>query len=112
MMNKLVYIYVPNEFVIGQVVFKSFTKRLAVAMVNKTVVIFPRQSPVLASYRVSSTICFVNSPGHQPPGSVTQHSYWACHGSYAGGKTFMDANCPTNTAKMAIDKLNVRSQVD
>jgi hypothetical protein len=37
-MNKLVYIFVPNEFVIGQVVLKSFIKRLAVAMVNKTVV--------------------------------------------------------------------------
>jgi hypothetical protein len=37
-MNKLVYIYVPNEFVIGQVVLKSFIKRLAVAMVNKIVV--------------------------------------------------------------------------
>jgi hypothetical protein len=37
-MNTLVYIYVPNEFAIGQVVFKSFSKRLAVAMVNKTVV--------------------------------------------------------------------------
>jgi hypothetical protein len=37
-MNKLVYIYVPNEFVIGQVVLKSFIKRLAVAMVTKTVV--------------------------------------------------------------------------
>jgi hypothetical protein len=34
----MVYIYVPNEFVIGQVVLKLFTKRLAVAMVNKTVV--------------------------------------------------------------------------
>jgi hypothetical protein len=37
-MNKLVYIFVPNEFVIGQVVLKSFIKRLAVAMVNKTVI--------------------------------------------------------------------------
>jgi hypothetical protein len=36
-MNKLFYIYVPNEFVIGQVVLKSFIKRLAIAMVNKTV---------------------------------------------------------------------------
>jgi hypothetical protein len=39
-MNKLVYIYVPNEFVIGQVVLKWFSKRLAIAMANKTVVIF------------------------------------------------------------------------
>jgi hypothetical protein len=38
-MNKLVYIFLPNEFVIGQVVLKSFIKRIAVAMVNKTVVI-------------------------------------------------------------------------
>jgi hypothetical protein len=30
-MNKLVYIYVPNEFVIGQVVFKLLSKRFAVA---------------------------------------------------------------------------------
>jgi hypothetical protein len=37
MMNKLVYIYVPDEYAFGQVVFKSFFKRLAVDMVNKTV---------------------------------------------------------------------------
>jgi hypothetical protein len=37
-MNKLVYIFVPNEFVIDQVVFKLLIKMLAVAMVNKTVV--------------------------------------------------------------------------
>jgi hypothetical protein len=37
MMNKLVYIYVPNEFVIGHVFVKLLIKRLAVAMVNKTV---------------------------------------------------------------------------
>jgi hypothetical protein len=36
-MNKLVYIYVPNEFVIGYVLFILLIKRLAVAMVNKTV---------------------------------------------------------------------------
>jgi hypothetical protein len=36
-MNKLVYIFVPNEFVIGQVVLKLFIKRLAVDMVNMTV---------------------------------------------------------------------------
>jgi hypothetical protein len=36
-MNKLVYIYVQKEFVIGQVVLKLFSKRFAVAMVNKTV---------------------------------------------------------------------------
>jgi hypothetical protein len=36
-MNKLVYIFVPNEFVIGQVGLKLLIKRLAVAMVNKTV---------------------------------------------------------------------------
>jgi hypothetical protein len=32
-------IIVPSEFVIGQVVLKSFIKSLAVAMVNKTVII-------------------------------------------------------------------------
>jgi hypothetical protein len=32
-----VYLYVPNEFVIGQVVLKSVIKGLTVAMVNKTV---------------------------------------------------------------------------
>jgi hypothetical protein len=36
-MNKLVYIFVPNEFGIGHVLFKLFIKMLAVAMVNKTV---------------------------------------------------------------------------
>jgi hypothetical protein len=36
-MNKLVYIYVPNEFVIGYVLLTLLIKRLAVAMVNKTV---------------------------------------------------------------------------
>jgi hypothetical protein len=36
-MKKLLYIYVPNEFVIGQLVLKLLIKRLAVAMVNKTV---------------------------------------------------------------------------
>jgi hypothetical protein len=38
-MNKLVYIYVPHEFVIGQVVLKSFNKCLAVTtcMVKNTV---------------------------------------------------------------------------
>jgi hypothetical protein len=36
-MNKLVYIYVPNEFVIGYVVLTLLIKRPAVAMVNKTV---------------------------------------------------------------------------
>jgi hypothetical protein len=36
-MNKLVYIFVPNQFVIGDVVLKLLIKRLAVAMVNKTV---------------------------------------------------------------------------
>jgi hypothetical protein len=35
-MNKLVYICMPNEFVIGDVVLKSFINKLAVAMVNKT----------------------------------------------------------------------------
>jgi hypothetical protein len=35
-MNKPVYIFVPNEFVIGEVVLKLLIKRLAVAMVNKT----------------------------------------------------------------------------
>jgi hypothetical protein len=39
MMNKLVYIYVHNEFVIGQVVLKLLIKRLAVGKVNKTVVL-------------------------------------------------------------------------
>jgi hypothetical protein len=37
-MNKLVYIFLPNEIVICQVVLKAFIKRLAVAMVNNTVV--------------------------------------------------------------------------
>jgi hypothetical protein len=37
-MNTLVYICVPNQFVIGDVVLKLLIKRLAVAMVNKTVV--------------------------------------------------------------------------
>jgi hypothetical protein len=36
-MNKLVHIFMPNEFVIGQVNLKSFIKRLAVAMMKKTV---------------------------------------------------------------------------
>jgi hypothetical protein len=36
-MNKLIYIFVPHEFVIGQVVLKLLIKRLAVAMMNKTV---------------------------------------------------------------------------
>jgi hypothetical protein len=36
-MNKLVYICVPNELVIGQVVLNLLIKRLAVAMMNKTV---------------------------------------------------------------------------
>jgi hypothetical protein len=36
-MNKLVNIYVPNEFVIGYVLLTLLIKRLAVAMVNKTV---------------------------------------------------------------------------
>jgi hypothetical protein len=35
-MNKLVYIYVKNEC---EIVFKLLIKRLAVAMMNKTVVI-------------------------------------------------------------------------
>jgi hypothetical protein len=38
-MDKLVYIFVPNQFVIGHVFFKLLIKRLAVAMVNKTVVV-------------------------------------------------------------------------
>jgi hypothetical protein len=37
-MNKLVYIFVPNQFVIGDVFLKLLIKRFAVAMVNKTVV--------------------------------------------------------------------------
>jgi hypothetical protein len=36
-MNKLVYIYVPNEFVIGYILLTLLMKRPAVAMVNKTV---------------------------------------------------------------------------
>jgi hypothetical protein len=36
-MNKFVYIYVPNKFVIGHVFLKLLIKWLAVAMVNKTV---------------------------------------------------------------------------
>jgi uncharacterized membrane protein len=39
-MNKLAYIYAQNEFVVGQVVLKLMIKRLAVAIVNKTVVYF------------------------------------------------------------------------
>jgi hypothetical protein len=35
--NKLVYIYVQNEFVIGQVVMELLNRRRAVAMMNKTV---------------------------------------------------------------------------
>jgi hypothetical protein len=34
-----IHIYVPNEFVIGHVVLKLLMKRLAVVMVNKTVVL-------------------------------------------------------------------------
>jgi hypothetical protein len=37
-MNKLVYIFVPNQFVIGNVVLKLLIKWLSVAIVNKTVV--------------------------------------------------------------------------
>jgi hypothetical protein len=44
-MNKLVYVYVPNEFVIGQVVLKLLIQRLAVAMVNKTVGIVDNFEP-------------------------------------------------------------------
>jgi hypothetical protein len=39
-MNKLVYIYVQNEFVIVQVVFKLLIKMLVVAIVNKTVLYY------------------------------------------------------------------------
>jgi hypothetical protein len=38
-MNKQVYIFVSSEFVIGQVVLQLLIKRLAVAMVDKTVAI-------------------------------------------------------------------------
>jgi hypothetical protein len=38
-MSKLVYIFVPNEFVIGLVVLKLLIKWLAVAMMNKTVIV-------------------------------------------------------------------------
>jgi hypothetical protein len=38
-MNKLVYLFVPNKFVIGHVFLKLLIKRLAVAMVNKPVVV-------------------------------------------------------------------------
>jgi hypothetical protein len=41
-MNKLVYIFVPYEFVIGHVLLTLLIKRLAVAMVNKTVVVYTR----------------------------------------------------------------------
>jgi hypothetical protein len=44
-MYKLVYIYVPNEFVIGNVVLKLLIKRLAVVMVNKTVGLVARWDP-------------------------------------------------------------------
>jgi hypothetical protein len=60
-MNKLVYIYVPNEFLIGQVVLKSFIKRLVVAMVNKTVYIYSDKPYKLA--------------GLQPQGPMS-HAYW------------------------------------
>jgi hypothetical protein len=36
-MNKLLYIFLPNEFLIGQVIFQLSIKRLAVAMLNKTI---------------------------------------------------------------------------
>jgi hypothetical protein len=36
-MTKLLYIFVPNEFVNGQGVYKLLIKRLGVAMLNKTV---------------------------------------------------------------------------
>jgi hypothetical protein len=50
-MNKLVYIYlVPNEFVIGQVVFKSFINMLAVAMVHH-----PVMSPATRDHPVSES---------------------------------------------------------
>jgi hypothetical protein len=51
-MNTLVYIFVPNEFVIGQVVLKLLIKRLAVAMVNKTVTI----SRLLITYTTAVSI--------------------------------------------------------
>jgi hypothetical protein len=54
MMNTLVYIYVQKGFMIGQIVFKLFTNRLAEAMVNKTVVniLFKRYVIYLDSFRV------------------------------------------------------------
>jgi hypothetical protein len=42
-MNKLVYIYVQNGFVIGNLLLTLLIKRLAVAMVNKTVSIRTRK---------------------------------------------------------------------
>jgi hypothetical protein len=51
-MNKLVYIFVPNQFVIGDVVLKLLIKRLAVAMVNKTVEHILPVSSALSSLRI------------------------------------------------------------
>jgi hypothetical protein len=59
-MNKLVYINVPNEFVIGQVVFKVFIKGLAVAMVNKTVALYVGKHLFLFMSRVLSTHNCIN----------------------------------------------------
>jgi hypothetical protein len=53
-MNELVYKYVQHEFVIGQigqVVFKLLIKRVAVAMVNKTVVAYPLSQQVVPPLR-------------------------------------------------------------
>jgi hypothetical protein len=53
-MNKLVYIFVPNQFVIGDVVLKLLIKRLALAMVNKTVDTYPHTHELVQ--KVCSTI--------------------------------------------------------
>jgi hypothetical protein len=54
-MNKHVYIYVPNEFVIGYVLLTLLIKRLAVAMVNKAV-----RELTLTSDTVDQTIILNN----------------------------------------------------
>jgi hypothetical protein len=48
--NICVYIFVPNEFMIGQAVLQLLTKRRAVAMVNKQVGVV-----ILTSYCVIGT---------------------------------------------------------
>jgi hypothetical protein len=56
MINKLVYIYVQNEFVIGQVVLKLFIQRVAIDMVNKTVRV-PVFSITTYNYNIILAVC-------------------------------------------------------